>query len=305
MAVTGGPIRVLHISDLHFEDGFSGVPLREFMGKRLVGLANLVFRRGPHFAHTAQKVEALAAFMKEQAIDLVVCTGDYTVLGTHPELSFARASIEPLTTAPLGFVTVPGNHDIYLPDVVADGRFEQYFGDLLRTDLPDLSCDDVWPQVRLFGDHLAVVAVNSARPNRSIPNSSGRIPDAQLSALAGILKDKRVRNRFIIVATHYAPRYKTGGPDRRLHGMENAEQFLDVCRRADKGVIVFGHVHWRYHVRVEGLALDLCCSGSTTHGGREGLWVYEVAPDEAWAVPGRWSQDRYVLDDDQRVRLNA
>ncbi len=80
MAVT----KVLHISDVHLEDGFPGVRVKSFMNKRIVGLANLRFRRRRVFAEAAQKVEALSAFSKEQEADLVICTGDYTALGTEP-----------------------------------------------------------------------------------------------------------------------------------------------------------------------------------------------------------------------------
>lgn len=300
------PVRILHISDVHLEDGFSQVPLRELASKRLVGLANLMLRRGPHFIDAANKVATLPEFIKEHDVDVVMCTGDYTALGTHPELEFARAAMTPLVAAaPLGFVTVPGNHDLYLPDTVADGRFDQYFGDLLKTDLPELSCDGLWPQVRLFGSHLAVIAVNSARPNPEIARSSGRITDEQLDRLDAIVNDERVRDRFVIIATHYAPRLANGWPDRPLHGLENADAFLDVCGQVDRGAICFGHIHWRYHVRIEGIRMDLCCSGSTTHGGREGLWLYEVGSDTATATPGQWSQTRYVLSEEERFRLNA
>ena len=80
MAVT----RVLHVSDLHLEDGFPGVPLSRFLNKRVVGYANLALRRRKAFAEAELKVEALAEFAREQRVDLIVCTGDYTALGTEP-----------------------------------------------------------------------------------------------------------------------------------------------------------------------------------------------------------------------------
>ena len=114
MAVT----KVLHVSDVHLEDGFAEVPISRFLNKRIVGFANLKFRRRKVFLDAVQKVEALAEFSKEQGVDLVICTGDYTALGTEPEIRYARKIIEPLTHAPLGFFTVPGNHDLYLRDTV-------------------------------------------------------------------------------------------------------------------------------------------------------------------------------------------
>ena len=297
--------RVLHVSDLHLEDGFPGVPWKSFANKRLVGLANLQLRRRRLFARASQKVHALADFAKDRSVDLVVCTGDYTALGTEPEIAYARRVIEPLTHAPQGFFTVPGNHDLYLEDTVHAGWFEKHFGEFLRTDLPEYAVDGPWPQVWLSIDGLALIGVNSARPNSKPTYSNGRIPDAQLDALARILDDERIRDRFIIIATHYAPRLANGQPDRPHHGLENADVLLEISRAAQRGVIVHGHVHWRYHVRVAESPLPLCCAGSTTHEGREGLWVFDIEKDRTVATPGRWDQSRYILEPDQAFEIVA
>ncbi len=300
MAVT----KVLHVSDLHLEDGFSGVPLKSFLNKRLVGFGNLYFRRRKAFAEAAQKVEALAAFSKEQGADLVICTGDYTALGTEPEIAYARKIIEPLTRAPLGFFTVPGNHDLYLRDTVRAGWVDQHFGELMKTELPEYAVDGVWPQAWFPADGLVVLGVNSARANPKPARSSGRIPDEQLEALARILDDARVRDRFVMIATHYAPRLANGRRDRYAHGLENADELLAISAGARHGAILHGHVHWRYHVRVPETPLTLCCAGSTTHAGREGLWMYEVSDGHATATPGTWDQTRYVLETDQAIDLD-
>lgn len=296
--------RILHVSDLHLERGFPGVPARAFLNKRIVGYANLRFRRRKAFADAARKVETLAAFAAEQSVDLVICTGDYTALGTEPEIEYARRIIEPLTHAPLGFFTVPGNHDLYLRDTVEAGWFDASFGELMRTELPELSVDGIWPQVRFPAEGLAVVGVNSARANPKPTHSSGYIPDEQIEALIRILDDPRVRDRFVMIATHYAPRLANGKPDRPAHGLVNADAFLSACACAARGVIVHGHIHWRYHVRVPETPLSLCCSGSTTHAGREGLWVFDVDDRGVVATPGRWDQTRYVLETDQALALD-
>jgi 3',5'-cyclic AMP phosphodiesterase CpdA len=297
-------IKVLHVSDVHLENGFRGVPVKSFINKRIVGLANLRFRRAAAFAEAARKVEALAAFSKEQGADLVVCTGDFTALGTEPEIAYARKIIEPLTHAPLGFFTVPGNHDLYLRDTVVAGWFDQYFGEFMRTELPEYAVDGIWPQVWFPADSLAVVGINSARANPKPTYSSGRIPDDQLEALVQILDDGRLRDRFVMIATHYAPRLANGRPDRMAHGLENADDLLAISAAALRGVIVHGHIHWCYHVRVPETPLTLCCAGSTTHAGREGLWMYEVGEGSAKATPGRWDQTRYVLEADRAIDLD-
>lgn len=297
--------RILHVSDLHLENGFPGVPVKSFINKRLAGLANLAFRRRRVFAEAPHKVEALATFSKEQGADLVVCTGDYTALGTEPEIAYARKIVEPLTHAPLGFFTVPGNHDLYLRDTVEAGWFDDHFGEFMKTELPEHTVDGVWPQVWFPADGLVIIGVNSARANPQFHYSSGRIPEAQLEALALILDDARVRDRFVVIATHYAPRLANGRPDRPAHGLENADDLLSISAAAERGLIVHGHIHWRYDVRVPETPLGLFCAGSTTHAGREGLWLYEVGGGRATATPGRWDQTRYVLEPDHRIDLDG
>ena len=288
--------RILHVSDLHLENGFSGAGWQRFANKRVIGWTNLQFRRRRLFQEAPRKVEALATFAKEHGVDVVLCTGDFTALGTEGELAYARRVIEPLTQFREGFFAVPGNHDLYLQDSVDGGWFTDHFGEFLRTDLPEYAVDDPWPQVWLSMDGLALIGVNSARPNPRPTDSNGRIPDAQLEALRRVLADERVRGRFCLIATHYAPRLADGTPDRPHHGLENAEELLRIANKADRGVIAFGHVHRRYSVKVPESRLPMCCAGSTTHQGREGLWLYDIDGNEASATPGHWDQTRYVLE---------
>lgn len=285
-------IRVLHFSDVHIEDGFEGVSRASFLNKRIVGYGNLMLRRRTHFKDARAKLAALAEFMREQAVDLALCTGDYTALGTDPELALARETIGPFTTAPLGLVTVPGNHDIY---VDADGAFERHFGDVLRTDWPEHAVDGVWPQVRLFGEELAVIALNSARPNPQVFRSSGRIPDAQLEALRRVVADERLAGRFVFVATHYAPRLADGSPDRPSHGLENADELLAALAGLRRGAITHGHVHRCFHVRVPECPVPLFGAGSATQQGREGLWLFEIDAHQARAYQGRFADGGYSL----------
>jgi 3',5'-cyclic AMP phosphodiesterase CpdA len=290
-------MRVLHFSDVHVDVPLGQMPAREFFGKRLIGGANLLLRRKRLFRDARAKLAALARFADEQAVDLAICTGDYTALGTPPELAAARAAIEPLTRRPLGFVTVPGNHDLYMPDTLADRRFERNFGDLIGTDWPEYAVDGRWPAVRLYDAQLAVIALNSARPNPQILRSSGRIPDAQLDAFARIVADSRLQGRSVLVATHYAPRRADGTPDSFSHGLENADALLSICARLPRAAILHGHIHWRYHVHAAP-GPHLFGAGSATHEGREGIWLYEVEPGRVRARPGAYAQGAYRLEAD-------
>ncbi|MBO6939497.1 MAG: metallophosphoesterase [Deltaproteobacteria bacterium] len=293
-------MRFLHFSDIHLEQGFKEVSSRKFFNKRFIGWMNLRLRRAKHYREAPAKVRALADLVEAEGIDVALCSGDYTALGTEPEIAYARKAIEPIREAATGFVTVPGNHDVYLPDAL--GVFENHFADVLATDLPELVRDEVWPQVRLFGDHVAVITVNSARPNPPIMRSSGRIPDAQMDGLKDALAHPKVAGRFVFVMTHYAPRLKSGRPDTPNHGLENADELLAICGSVERGAIVHGHVHKCYSVTVPETSMTLFGAGSTTQEGAEGLWVYDVSPDGAFARRGHWDGERYAIGD-ERVEL--
>jgi len=296
-------IRVLHFSDVHVDLPLASLPWTTWLGKRALGGANHALRRRKYFVDAVDKLAALAEFAEQQAIDLALCTGDYTILGTAPELDLAARAVEPLTRRPLGFATVPGNHDVYLGDSVREQRFEKHFAKWMRSDRPELATDGAFPFVRFVGEHLAVVGVSSARPNPEPWRSSGRVPEAQLEGLARVLLDPAVRERFVIVMTHYAPRLWNGRPDSITHGLENADALLATLAELPRGCLIHGHVHRRFAVREPGVRPMLLGAGSTTQAGREGLWVIEVAADGAWASPGTFRDGRYVLEESGRLSL--
>ncbi|MEM7608888.1 MAG: metallophosphoesterase [Myxococcota bacterium] len=285
-------MRLLHVSDLHIDDGLPFLPTGRTHRKRLAGWANLRLRRASHFADAARKVELLGELAQEAKVDAVLCSGDYTALGTASELEKARSVIEPLTRAPGGLVTVPGNHDVYLDDAL--GVFEQHFDDFLESDLPELRRDGPWPLVRLY-EGVAVVCVNSARPNPPIFRSSGVIPEAQLDGLRDALAHEALQESFVFVMTHYAPRLASGRPDSASHGLENANALLDACAAIRFGAIVHGHVHKCYSVNDPRCTIPLFSSGSTTQKGHEGLWLYEIEGERARAYRGRFNGQRYEL----------
>ncbi|AKF05963.1 metallophosphoesterase family protein [Sandaracinus amylolyticus] len=297
-------MRILHFSDIHVDVSPHLVPFRDWIGKRLVGGANHILRRGKHFRRTREKLAALGAFADEHEIDLAICTGDYTILGTEVELAAAREAVEPITKRPLGYVTVPGNHDVYLHDTIRERRFDKYFGEFLRNDLPDLASADGWPLVRLFGDHLAVVAVRSARPNPQVWRSSGMIEPGELAAMQRIVRDPRVRDRFVIVATHYALRRPDGRPDGRNHGLENAEAMLTALAELPRGCVLHGHIHERFRLRLPGVRPTILGAGSATHEGEEGFWMLELDGDGGSATPGWFDGKGYRLDTAETVSIS-
>lgn len=266
----------------------------------LIALPVMLRRRGL-FKDAPAKVEALCQLHRDEQFDLVICTGDFVGLGTNPELAAAREALAPLLDAPLGFIGVPGNHDAYLAG--RGHRVEDYFADVLHSDVSHRPVDGPWPLVRVLTPSLAVIALNSARVRPSIWDATGRMPDEQVHAMRNLAHDRELARRFVFVVTHYAPRLSDGEPDRPSHRMVNAEQFLDACSGLHHGAILSGHVHERYAVKPSGLHLPIFCAGSATHEGREGFWVYEMGDQQAMAIPGFWDGERYRLDRVEEVRL--
>jgi 3',5'-cyclic AMP phosphodiesterase CpdA len=291
-------IRLLHFTDPHLGLSLSRVPLRDWIGKRIIGGANLLRGRGKKFEDAAGKVAALADFARDRHVDAVVCTGDLTALGTTAELAVARAEVEPFFSAPLGFVCVPGNHDLYTRSVIREQRFEAWFAEGIASDMPELCTDGPWPLVRLCGERVAIVAVNSARPN--LPwQSSGRVPDIQLIGLRAALEHEALQGRFTFVATHYAPLRDDGTPDTPQHGLENAAAFLKATSSVRRGAILCGHIHHAFHYpsRKRGLdAPDVFCGGSATMESREAAWWFEIGNGRASVRRVDWSGSEWSLD---------
>ncbi len=292
------PLRVLHFSDIHIAAHVRDMRWSKWFSKRGVGALNLLRGRGKYFDNAVEKLQALARFKDSHGIDLVINTGDYTALGLARELAIARELVAPLTDAPQGYVTVPGNHDIYVSETRSQRRFLEQFGSFMDSDLPEYGGSSAWPLVRLVGDDHAVVALNSARPNPFPWRSNGIIAEKELAIAHDVLADERLQGRFVFLITHYAPRLANGEDDTKLHGLINADEFLALAANIRRGAILCGHVHQTYRVAVPGLKCPIYCAGSATMDGHEGFWVYDCDRDRSKAIRGVWDTDsrKFVLE---------
>ena len=282
-------LSVLHFSDTHVGLQVRHMQWKRWFSKRAIGAINLVRGRAKYFDDADIKLAALIRFKEAEGIDLVIHTGDYTALGLESELRLARELVAPLMQPLARYVTVPGNHDIYVHEGDSHYRFSEQFCSVLQNDLPEYCRGGHWPLIRLVGDDIAVIAVNSSRPNPWPWISSGKIPQAQLDALEEVLQDSRVKERFIFVITHYASRLSNGEPDTKLHGLINADVLLEKCRVIKRGALLCGHVHKTYKVGLEGLSCNLYCAGSATMQDHEGCWVYEVKDKQLKAKQVIWN----------------
>lgn len=293
--------RLLHFSDVHVHTDALRVERGDVTRKRIVGALSLVLRRRPWFEEAPRKLRALAALRDALAPDFTLCTGDVTALGTRRELRAARSLLEPVLGAPERALIIAGNHDVYVPEASSCRAFDDVFADyLVANDRGPAAA--LFPKVRCVGDDVAIVAVESAKPNPSLPVSSGRIPDAQLAALEEALREPSIRDRFIVVATHYGVFRANGRRDSRRHGLENADEFLAIVAGVRRGAVLHGHLHRRAFVWSDACRVPFLCAGSATHRGREGAWVLDVhGVDRCTATPVDWAGEQYRVRPERSI----
>ena len=236
-------MKLAHLSDLHVLD-LAGVPARAYANKRLLGYANIRFRR--KHVHKAETAARLLRHVGRSDVDHAVITGDLTNLALETEFRAAREMI----TNELGFLddrvsVVPGNHDTY----VADGKlrpFSTLFGGNTSSDLPELAlplAGGHFPFVRLRGP-LAIIGLSSAVPRLPFV-AAGKIGNAQRNAFRAILRHPDIRGRTPVVLVHHP----THGPVSRvkalLEGLHDGEAIERDLSESLPAIILHGHLHRR------------------------------------------------------------
>jgi 3',5'-cyclic AMP phosphodiesterase CpdA len=251
----------------------------------MLGWLNLMLRRRAVFADGLVKLAALERTVDDEAVDVVVLTGDVSHLGTRAELEFCREALRPLIASVPAFICMPGNHDVYL----SRRAYREVFGELAWCG-ESLCAGGEWPRLFRFGE-LEVVVLDSTKPNPHL-YSTGRIPDAQLQALERYFESASGR---IVVATHFGLYGNGGVEDRRSHGIVNAAAYRRVLEMAPAGTVcLHGHTHHAFRMDPDGLPTQLC-AGSTTFAGREGVWLLACDGAEGAVRRGHWDGERYAF----------
>ncbi|MHB8874051.1 MAG: metallophosphoesterase family protein [Myxococcaceae bacterium] len=271
-------MRFLHCSDVHVtQDYFSSAsPLFRLGWRRWIALLELKF--GGRAAQYARAAETLAQILRDgerHRVDHVVISGDLTAYGTPAEYQRAHEVLGPLAQDPQRLSVIPGNHDTYTPGTMASRRFERCFGSLLGSDLPEYVSEGPFPFVRLLGEEAAVVGLRSARVPHFPGLSYGVVGKAQLESLRAIVQDPRLAGRGVLVAVHHAPLARSGKPDKRLHGLVDAKELLEILP-GPRFAVLHGHIHHRYQHPATAARPAIFGAGSSTMAGREGYWVIEV-----------------------------
>jgi 3',5'-cyclic AMP phosphodiesterase CpdA len=237
-------MRIAHLSDLHLLNLEGAVPSRLF-NKRFTGYVNIRLKRGS--VHKAEVARAVARAVHDGNFDHVVVTGDVTNLSLEGEFESVREYLErDVALGSDAISVVPGNHDAYTRGAYESGRFEQYLGDYMTSDLPDgdaLPDHAAFPFVRLRGP-LALIGLSSAVPRPPLV-ASGVLGRRQRLALAALLAHDEVRRRTPVILQHHPWHSPKRTAKRLLEGLLDAKQQAEAFAAVEHGMLLHGHLHRR------------------------------------------------------------
>ncbi|MFT7579037.1 MAG: 3',5'-cyclic AMP phosphodiesterase CpdA [Myxococcota bacterium] len=268
-------MRIAHLSDVHVLD-LTGVKRRQFLNKRISGLANVMGSRKA--AHPTYLLEAAVAGLLEAPVDHVVITGDLSNLALDSEFRRAREILAPL--ADTGNLSViPGNHDIYTRGSARKQRFEKWFGDLMWPEGTPAD-ERVYPWFKDLG-RIKIAGFNSARPRLPLM-ATGTVGKAQIQRLVetlGKTHDLKVGHTFALVHHNMHPR---GWRKDRMHGLSDRDAFVDACATAGVRTILHGHTHVAHRFTSKGVEI-IGCGSSTwasehpSHRARYNVYTFDEA----------------------------
>ncbi|MEL6188868.1 MAG: metallophosphoesterase [Myxococcota bacterium] len=246
-----------HFSDIHLTSS----PLRArgpVLNKRLAGALNYyVGGRRQHFAGARQRIARLLEDVEASGVDHVLCTGDITQMSFREEFEGVAALYGERREAPERYSIIPGNHDRYTPEAVAEDVFGQLFGRIA-------SPEGRYPHLKRLADgEVALVLLDASRATGPT-DSSGRLGSAQLEALESLLTAPEQRDRYVALALHYGLFRYDGAPDRPHHALRDLPALLSLLERPDIRVdlVLHGHMHRPYALQVG--RSQVICVGSAT-----------------------------------------
>ena len=222
-------MRIVHISDLHF--WHITLDPRRLMGKRLLGMANLIVNRARKYRR--ETMPRLIERIIELGPDHVLVTGDLTTTSLEEEFEAARSSLQPLIQQNIPLSVLPGNHDRYTRRSARVGLFEQYFAEFAPS--------RQYPWLKRLGSETAVLALDPCHPN---PISAiGTMADSQLKEARELLTTASPRIERLLVASHYPVRLPEGMRGGRGHRLRGRESFYHFLQQHGPNIFCHGHVH--------------------------------------------------------------
>lgn len=257
--------RFFHISDIHVAATNRGWAIRDFFSKHVTGWVNWnLLGRGVRFSQAAQCLEKFERDVRLLQPDAVIFSGDATALGFATEANMA-ASLLKINEFP--GVAVPGNHDHYTRQAVAQRRFEAAFEPWLQGKRMG---SETYPFARCFND-IWFVCVNAAVPNRGITDASGLVGNDQLRRLDQLLSQLPDGRRVLV--THYPYVTAEGLAEPEDHRLRDRDALRSVVVKHGIKTWLCGHRHQYYQFGPSADApIHIICAGSSTMIGTAGYW---------------------------------
>ena len=263
-----------HLSDVHLSP-LPALRRRDLLNKRITGFLNWQRRR--RFMHDRPTLDALVADLKNRPIDHIAVTGDLANIAMPAEYPLGRAWLESLGP-PADVTVVPGNHDAYLP--IGLILAEREWGAFMHGD-----AGESFPFVRRRGP-LALIGLNSGVPT-GLFRATGRIGQAQLSALPALLDELKKEGLFRVVLVHHPP-VSQAGRSKRLIDAALLKQVL-----ASHGAELLLHGHDHLHMinwlagpggnAIPAVGVHSASAAAVTHPDSAAYHLFEIA-----GAAGQW-----------------
>lgn len=264
-------LRIAHFSDTHVLS-LTGVRARRFFNKRWTGAVNLALNRAKHYR--VEVFEALLGALVATAPDHTVCTGDLVNLALEPEFERVAEMLR-AHFAPEDLTVVPGNHDAYAKDAIAEDLFERYFGQFQGDELGIGA--GRYPVTRLR-DGLLVIGLDTAIPTR-VFMANGRVGTPQVAALRAALAHPEAQARFRLLMLHHP---LLPDPSRRLEASRRLDDAADLnaalaaCGDRAPHLVVHGHNHAFKRQRVPGTDIPVVQVASASRSGAHNFAEFNV-----------------------------
>ena len=281
--------RFAHLSDPHFtEPRFQA--WSEIANKRALSVLSWRLRR--RHRYFPELFYALAQDALQHAEHMVL-TGDLTQAGLKSECDQARGWLAGFE-ATNRLCLIPGNHDSIR---VTTGR--AYWQDLWREWMVG---GQEFPYLCRFGD-VAFIGLSSAIPTPAF-FASGCLGDAQLAALAPLLRECREQGLFRVLMVHHCPAKSVDSPRR---GLTDAQELRQVIAEEGVELVLHGHNHRWLHNSVPGPFGDIpvlsppAASSLGTPEGRYRAGYYLIAArrgERGWHIE---AEARELVDTTTRV----
>ncbi len=183
-----------------------------------------------HFGtEQAPVVAALLDLARALGPEVVVFSGDVTQRARAAQFAAAAEFVKQLGAPRV--LTIPGNHDIPLFNVLA--RVRAPYAGFVRAFGPELE-----PQYS--SESLLVACINTTRPRR---HKDGEISNAQIERVAALARQARPKQLRIAVVHQPVHVIRTHDLENLLHGYEAA---VRTWAGAGIDIVMGGHIHLPY-----------------------------------------------------------